>query len=51
MKKEVITEVEDQNTKLKSSTQKVEDPEGGQQKKIVEDDLLKFQMQNLEDAT
>ena len=29
-------------------TWKVEEPEGGQQKKTDEDDLLKFQMQNLE---
>ena len=50
LKKEVITEVEEQNTQLNSSTQKVEEPEGGQQKKTDQDDLLKFQMHNLEDV-
>ena len=35
---------------MRSSMQKVEEPEGGQQKKADEDDLLKFQMQNLEDV-
>ena len=50
LKKEVINEVEEQTTQLKSSTQKVEEPEGEQQKKTDEDDLLKFQMQNLEDV-
>ena len=35
---------------MKSSTQKVEEPEGEQQKKTDKDDLLKFQMQNLEDV-
>ena len=35
---------------MRYSTQKVEEPEGGHQKKTDEDDLLKFQMQNLEDV-
>ena len=50
LKKEVIIEVEEEITQVKYSTQKVEEPEGGQQKKTDEDDLLKFQMQNLEDV-
>ena len=50
MKKEVIIEVEEETTQVESSTQKIEEPIGGQQKKIGEDDQLKFQVQNLEDV-
>ena len=50
LKKEVIIEVEEETTQVKSLTQKVEEPVGGQQKKIDENDQLKFQMQNLEDV-
>ena len=35
---------------MKYLTQKLEEPEGGHQKKIDEDDVLKFQIQNLEDV-
>ena len=35
---------------MKYSIQKVKYLEGGQQKNTDEDDLLKFQMQNLEDV-
>ena len=50
LKKEVIIEVEEQTTQLNSSTQRVEEPESEQQKKTDEDELLKFQRQNLDDA-
>ena len=50
LKKEVIIEVEKETTQVDSSTQKLEEPVGGQQKKIGEDGQLKFQVQNLEDV-
>ena len=50
MKKEVIIEVEEETTQVRSSTQNIEEPEGGQQKKTDQDDQLKFQMHNLEDV-
>ena len=50
LKKEVIIEVEEETTQVESSTQKLEEHVGGQQKNIGEDDQLKFQMQNLVDV-
>ena len=35
---------------MESSTQKLEEPIAGHQKKIGEDDQLKFQVHNLEDV-
>ena len=42
--------MEEQTTQVESSTQKLEQLVGGQQKKIGEDGQLKFQVQNLEDV-
>ena len=50
LKKEVIIEVEEQTTQVESSTQKLEELVGGQQKKIDEDNQLESQVQNLEDV-
>ena len=50
LKKEVIIEVEEQTTQVESSTQKIEELIGGQQKKIDEDNQLEYQVQNLEDV-
>ena len=50
LKKEVIIEVEEQTTQVESSTHKLEELVGGQQKKIDEDNQLESQVQNLEDV-
>ena len=48
LNKEVIIEVEEETTQVESSIHKLEEPIGGQQKNIGEDDQLKFQVHNLE---
>ena len=50
MNKEVIVKVEEETAQEKSSTQRVEEPESEHKKKTDEDELLKFQKQNLDDA-
>ena len=44
LKKEVIIEVEEQTTQVESSTQKLEELVGRQQKKIYEDNQLESQV-------
>ena len=50
LEKEVIIEVKEQTTQVESSTQKLEDPVGGRQKKIDEYNQLESQVQSLEDV-
>ena len=42
--------MEEENAQEKSSIQRVEEPESEQEKKTDEDELLKFQRKNLDDA-
>ena len=50
LKKDVIIETLKETTQVESSTQKLEEPVGGQQKKIDEDNQLESQVQSLEDV-
>ena len=50
LKKYVIIETLKETTQVESSTQKLEDPIGGQQKNIDEDNQLESQVQSLDDV-